>query len=182
MKCSSFVVLAITIGLNTNQLRAVHGQARVLILGDSYASGNGARNSTAKGTPNYAGIAECYKSPTSFGGVFVTLTNSRLIANRGCSGGLVSHILNARPLVGSAPTRGPISGSSCAIPPFAPEEVYSRDGGSFSCSKSIQPQIKAVTTAADLILFAVGGNDLIFGDIVRYCLFFWSPKCCSLPR
>jgi lysophospholipase L1-like esterase len=166
MKCSIFTPLAVAVGFS-NQIRVVQGQARVLILGDSYASGNGARNATTSGSPNYAGIPDCYKSPTSFGGVFATLTNSTLIANRGCSGGLVSHVLNARPLVGSVP----FDGSSCPNSPFAPEEVYTQVN-STSCSKSAQPQITAVDKNVDLILFAAGGNDLVFGDIVRYCLFF----------
>ena len=66
---------------------------KVVLIGDSYAAGNGARD--ADGDRNYAGPAGCYRSPTNWAGQYVDWLRSQgfhvTFVNRACSGARIDH-------------------------------------------------------------------------------------------
>ena len=140
----------------------------IILLGDSYASGNGAGN--------YIGgnVGECYRSTTTWGAQFAqsirsTSTGTSTFINRGCSGGRFADILNDRPL-GVIAKDG---NGTCPVPPSGSDEYYTNNVGSSTCNRLLKSQIQTLnSTVVDLVLLAMGGNDMQFENLVKKCLIF----------
>jgi GDSL-like Lipase/Acylhydrolase family len=152
------------------------GRLVVTQLGDSYSSGNGARD--VNGAVNYAGVPECLRSPTTWGAqATAALPFPTVYVNRACSGGIIADMTNPRGLNTRFSTK--TNGFCNATPaPYAPEEYYVESNP--SCPNALQSQNLGVTKETDFVLLASGGNDFRFGTIILDCLTFnvrSIPKC-----
>lgn len=168
---------------------------KVVLIGDSYAAGNGARD--GNGDRNYVGPAGCYRSPTNYASQYVERLEAQGYAvtfvNRACSGGRIKDFTERRQMetlvhVIDAPagaTPGAVTGralaGACATP-YRGDEVYTVDyltyqppseigpgGHIVRCTRWLEPQIDALDKDTDLVLMTGGGNDVNFGSIVRTC-------------
>lgn len=162
---------------------------KVVVLGDSFASGNGAGF--------YHGPEGCYRSSVGWveqyanglraAGYEVTLVN------RACSGAETGDILNERvmgttthaiSLLGDrradeAAARQTLTGLGLCVTQYPDEERYETTVASvfngltttftFTCTRMLAPQIQAVDRGVDLVLMAIGGNDVHFATLVRNC-------------
>lgn len=172
------MIVAIVLGLLALRVHSLtsDGTPVVVQLGDSFSSGNGARDSA--GAVNYAGVPECYRSPTTWGALAASAlkngkTNSSAqYINRACSGGFISQIVGIRGLGTRFTSK--VDGVCSGTPPYAPEEYYLEDSPSptSSCQNYLQSQILGVTNQTDIVLLASGGNDFKFGSIILNCLTF----------
>lgn len=165
---------------------------KVVLLGDSYAAGNGARNSS--GDRNYQGVSGCYRSPTNWAGQYVdwlgTQGWSTTYVNRACSGGVINDMTNPRSMgkkTAVVPALSvPIAASSADIerkaiqtvckPKHPADEYYTAKyvgptlmGHVVECERFLFPQIDAVGKDTDLILLTGGGNDVNFAEIIKQC-------------
>lgn len=133
---------------------------RVIVsLGDSYASGNGAGN--------YVGVGECFRSTSTWGAQFTqSIGTSTTFINRACSGGRFAEIVNDRFLGTVAKD---VNGSCPSSPPGS-DELYTNNVGSSSCNRYLKSQIQTLNSTVDLVLFAMGGNDMQFENLVKKCL------------
>ena len=133
----------------------------VVSMGDSYASGNGAGN--------YVDVGECYRSSTTWGAQFAqSIRTTSTYLNRGCSGGTFTDILNDRYL-GSV---NKDSNGLCPSPPSGSDEYYTDNVGLPYCNRLLKPQLLTLNSTVDFVLFAMGGNDMQFENIVKKCLIF----------
>lgn len=70
----------------------------VLLLGDSYSAGNGARD--AKGDRDYAGVKDCYRSPSNWASQYAAKLRAAgqqiRFNNKACSGAVTDNMLNRR--------------------------------------------------------------------------------------
>ncbi|MGP0049303.1 MAG: hypothetical protein ACLPZR_10730 [Solirubrobacteraceae bacterium] len=112
----------------------------ILVMGDSYSAGNGAGN--------YYGQTGCRRSYNDYGWDYKTLIgaapyNQPATVNVvACSGAKTSDVLYAP---GKAPAGWPQSTQS-------------------------PPQISQVNSGYNVVFLTIGGNDVDFADIVKYCL------------
>jgi GDSL-like Lipase/Acylhydrolase family len=173
MKTIGLALLALCLSVCNHQnhhfARAVTCDGRLVVvqLGDSYSSGVGARD--ASGAVNYAGVPECFRSPTGWGAqATAALSRPTLYVNRACAGSVIADLTNPR-LLNTRPTTKVI-GVCSATPtlPFAPEEYYI--DGNTSCPNALQSQFLGVTKETDVVLIVSGGNDFRFFSIVSACL------------
>ncbi len=170
------MVLAIPLDLvSSAQQRGGKPRLKIVHLGDSYSSGNGARSATDR--RNYHGVEGCYRSPTNWGGQFAQSLSDRFAVtyiNRACSGGVVENIHNARKISWHLKNLD----GSCPTPDY-PNEEFLEDIGWGRCGRFVKPQIEAVDESVDLVLMTMGGNDLGFNSIVSSCYtYFAGPKSC----
>lgn len=176
---------------------------KVVLLGDSYAAGNGARNSS--GDRNYQGVSGCYRSPTNWAGQYVgwlkTQGWSTTYINRACSGGVIGDITNPRSMgkenalipIGSVPVGASAEDierkavqTVCKAKHPADEYYTAKYAGLLltdhvvECERFLFPQIDAVGKDTDLILLTGGGNDVNFAEIVKQCFapFYRDPGDC----
>ena len=131
----------------------------MVAIGDSFASGNGANRYDKR-------VPECFRSPSSWAAQFATLINKNgTFINHGCSDGLFADTTRDRYL-GSV--RKDLQGN-CPVPPSDLDDFYTEQEGSRKCDHFVQPQILSIDTTVDLVLFALGANDLQFKDLVGNC-------------
>jgi lysophospholipase L1-like esterase len=169
----------------------------VVLIGDSYAAGNGARkDSGSKGySPHPAG---CYRSNEGWAGRYVRHLRNQgfnvTFVNWACNGGVTRPVLNERHM--ESVTRGivledlietaedakaAIQRRSCkAKDPNSGERFNTRDvrrGGTssrgrewlYTCERFLLPQVDVIGEHTDLVLLSTGGNDLGFSQIVTEC-------------
>lgn len=177
---------------------------QVVILGDSYAAGNGAEaDPKSYYGPHNDPDHTCYRSHDNWAERYLrALPYNFRVVNRACSGSQTTHIVNKREedlppftdvlLPGQYPsTSDPripedLKARGYCATDFPDEEhfvmsITSLDpdpfGGSrvdFTCRWTLDPQIEVVGENTDLVLMTTGGNDVGFGSIVRRC-FLASP-------
>jgi lysophospholipase L1-like esterase len=184
--------------LNGLPAMAAPRPVKIIVLGDSYAAGNGAGF--------YYGPQGCYRSQTGWveqyaGGLRAAGYQVTLV-NRACSGAETHDILNDRvmesasytiPLLGDrrtdeAAARQMLTGLGLCVAQYPEEERYdisattTFDGlitaFTFTCTRVLAAQIHAVGSDADLVLMTVGGNDVQFSTLVRDCFVFPTPAGC----
>ena len=163
---------------------------RVVLLGDSYAAGNGARSLTT-GKRNYYGPRGCYRSRSNWGAQYADWLGDQgrpvTFVNRACSGGVIPHITERRRMgdfvvvVSTADADTPSEAEDYAlenecIPRYPNDEVYEAEhidlvtaGYRVRCVRFMLPQMQAVTPGTDLVLLTGGGNDVGFASIVQQC-------------
>ena len=144
---------------------------KIVVLGDSYASGNGARDSTWTlgstdlSSYNYEGVDGCFRSPTSWGSQMSEALGASSYVNRACSSGTLAHVTTSPRNMGDSVAK--VNGE-CPTSPNAPEEYYVSNGAN-TCSRYLQTQISGVDQFTDAVILAVGGNDLQFEALVTDC-------------
>lgn len=197
--------------------RAAAGQVRaneltpltVLLMGDSYTAGNGAR--TPDGQAAYYGPAKCLQSTATWGEQYADAMASQgyavTLLNRACSAASTDAVLNDRYLKDSSVVTYPepeLSGSPredavydawargdarCAPTPASDEYIVTDiirtpagDGTStvhVTCEHWLPPQVDALNPDVDLVFLTLGGNDVHFPDIVRACLILGDADECE---
>lgn len=164
---------------------------KIVLLGDSYAAGNGARD--AEGNRNYGGPAGCYRSPTAWAAQYVDWLRSEghevTFVNRACSGGVIGHFTQRRSMgqrtviitASEATAPAQVEAMALAGPcrtPYPGDEVYTAEyqfyapaagGHLVLCRRFMEPQINAIGEDTDLVLLTGGGNDVNFDEIVLQC-------------
>lgn len=169
---------------------------RVVLIGDSYAAGNGAGN--------YWGPRDCYRSHQNWAERYVNTLRSKysvVFTNRACSGSVINDVRSQRSMDvrslralvpgGTSPDSAQarqIAEGICGSPYRDDEkdEVSNVAGLDFNqivfdCKRSMNPQWNAIDHSTDLVLLSIGGNDLHFADIVKQCfaLGFRDPHDCK---
>jgi lysophospholipase L1-like esterase len=163
---------------------------KVVLLGDSYSSGNGAGD--------YYGPEDCYRSSSNWAERYVDRirdARSVTLVNRACSGSRLVDVTTRRTLDDEDVTVSVPGDPVAADDPrarralFARDEcvsryrddegyeveplfaVHARNGTAvrFRCTRFMHPQWDAVGTDTDLVLLTIGGNDLRFSDMVKKC-------------
>lgn len=140
----------------------------ILVLGDSYSAGNGARD--ADGDRAYYGPRGCYRSDFSWNGLYVETLKDTFnpIVNRvACSGGVLGDITAARDMKDVV-----VVPRFLGCPSAKGDEEWRRtniDLVSAACSRFMRPQIESVGENTDLVMFTGGGNDAKFAKIVEQC-------------
>lgn len=167
---------------------------KIVLMGDSYAAGNGARN--ADGDRNYEGPGGCYRSPTNWASQYVDWLEDQghqvTFVNRACSGGVIPHYTSRRNMgdelvsvIMDEPDASEASVVRAALngpcrTPYPGDELYEAEYGFpdmspfvhwVECTRYMQPQINAVGPDTDLVLMTGGGNDVSFAKIVEQCFF-----------
>lgn len=172
----------------------------VVLMGDSYTSGNGAR--TPQADPAYYGPEKCLQSTATWGEQYVDALARQGYAvtmlNRACSAASTDALRHDRYLkdtavIGYPEAEAPDAprddvfyeewarGDARCIPTPASDEYIvtavmrtaTPDGTTavaVSCERWLRAQVEALNPDVDLVLLTVGGNDVHFPDIVRACL------------
>lgn len=135
----------------------------VVSLGDSYASGNGARDC---GRASYDDdVQGCFRSRTSWGAQFAQRLGAMYIS-RGCSGNGVASIDTPFYLSTELKPFG-----TCPSLAFPLEEFYTEEKV-LRCDRYVMAPTSSLSVwNPDLVLVATGANDFQFGGIVFNCLF-----------
>jgi lysophospholipase L1-like esterase len=140
----------------------------VVVLGDSYSAGNGARN--ANGDRAYYGPSGCYRSDYSWNGLFVDAleaTFDPVVSRVACSGGVLGDVTSRRDMddVNIRPRFVGCPGAKW-------DEEWQRTDLNLidaECRRFMKPQIDSVGSNTDLVMFTGGGNDAKFAKIVEQC-------------
>jgi lysophospholipase L1-like esterase len=164
---------------------------KVVLLGDSYAAGNGAGD--------YYGPQGCYRSSSNWAEQYLDALRAQGYAvtfiNRACSGAVLDDVLTGWEkheeftaiIPGQWAADDPVLETQLAVragcwsnyPDEQPFEVtvtratFDPSLGStavdWTCDWSVKAPIDAVGKDTDLVLLTIGGNDAHFGAIVRRC-------------
>lgn len=178
---------------------------KVVLLGDSYTAGNGARD--VDGDRDYYGPAGCYRSGSNWGEQYVDSLRDAFavtLVNRACSGGVSADLTAPRTVdvehhivvvPGNQPAESPSARSRLAaegrcvsrypdeesyvITPVSAQPLLGQTTVTFSCVRSLRPQVEAIGTDTDLVLMTIGGNDVGFPNIVADCFgLLIGPRIC----
>lgn len=138
---------------------------KIVNIGDSYSSGNGATDHTTGGI-DYVHPAQCVRSPSSWGEQYVRHLRDRYniqFINRACAGGFSLHLQNSR-------TLGTHGGKCKDVARLitTPDEEYVQEGG--SCARIVHRQVDSIDRHTDMVFMTMGGNDLGFEGIVIQCV------------
>ena len=165
------------------------GRLKIMLLGDSYTAGNGARQ--ANGSTDNFGPRGCYRSNSNWGQKYVNqLTNlgyNVTLINRACSGAVSNDLLydNAMEAENTwmrSYSSLRLSGSSSDDDIYQAiarnyscdhreqgEEYYrfsidlrSDEDVTFSCRHYVKAQLDSVDGSVDVVLMTLGGNDVKF--------------------
>lgn len=157
---------------------------KVVLIGESYAAGNGARDADNK--RNYTGPKGCYRSPTNWAAQYGAWLDSQgyqvTLVNRACSAATTHHYMERRRMdervvVSPAPagsTSEQFEQAALDGPcktPYPGDESYSAEhvgAGKVKCTRYMEAQIDAIDQDTDLVLIT-GGNDVKFGPIITHC-------------
>jgi len=181
----------------------------VLLMGDSYTAGNGARDDA--GEPTYYGPERCMRSTNTWGEQYANIMENQgyavTLLNRACSAADTGAILSDRNMkdsrVISYPETEPAdaprddqfyidwaaTNPRCTPVPASEEyfvstvnRVAQPDGStdvSVACERWLLAQSAALNRDVDLVLMTVGGNDVHFPTIVRECLIMANADGCE---
>jgi len=171
----------------------------IVLLGDSYSAGNGARDED--GNRSYVGPDGCFRSLDNWAWKYVRYLRSQgshvSFVNHACSGATTGNVHGGNEVKGRQVVMRPppaMVDESSEVLPWAvanhacdtgsyPDEVtfepsqpaaYTRDyvlgdSISFHCRRYLVPQNTFIGAKTDLVLMTLGGNDLEFEDIVKQC-------------
>lgn len=163
----------------------------VLVLGDSYAAGNGATDD--QGAEQTYGPDGCLRSRVNWGEKYAAaLRQSRLqvsLVNHACSGGETVDLVSPRRMDTASRTIATpadvttsdadaylAAADPCNTRRFPDEEFWTYHATTFTpvvisydCTRNLRPQADFVTPNVDLVLYTMGGNDAGFSAIVQNC-------------
>ena len=180
----------------------------VLLMGDSYTAGNGAREGS---DPSYYGPERCMRSTNTWGEQYANSLENQgyavTLLNRACSAATSDAVLHDRFMKDSQVVTypepedetAPLGDESYAswaastpqcTPAAASEEYFVTrvlrtprgDGSSdvsVQCDRWLAPQVDSLNRDVDLVLLTLGGNDAHFPDIVQSCLILGDAKGCD---
>jgi len=140
----------------------------VVVLGDSYSAGNGARDDS--GSRAYYGPSGCYRSDYAWNGQFAESLEASfnpVVARVACSGGVLGDITERRDM-DDVVVRPRLVG----CPSAKWDEEWQRTNLTLleaECRRFVKPQIDSVGENTDLVMFTGGGNDARFAEIVEKC-------------
>ncbi len=199
------LLLASIAGLGSRETPARAAEApvtpiKVVLIGDSYAAGNGSR--TVTGDRSYYGPEGCLRSSTNWTEKYVAWLRTQNYAvtliNRACSGATTEQLLS--PVRGDEddfveafvpafsepddPAVAEAIKARCFPSQYPDEEYFTVEnisvgpdvsGGSQyiaigTCVRWLRAQLDAIGPDTDLVLLTIGGNDVGFGNIVKQCL------------
>lgn len=167
---------------------------KVVLLGDSYSAGNGARD--ASDDRDYYGPSGCFRSHSNWSSKYVELLQrdgyNVTFDNRACSGGVTSGMVSPRNMdtktrqtvVPGANTVDQATAALATLDPcntrsYIDEEYWTYKAlapsatvatvWTYSCTRWLRPQTDFVGADTDLVLFTIGGNDIKFESIVKQC-------------
>ena len=192
------VVLTLACGevlaFSTQAASAAGGKPlKIVLIGDSYSAGNGARNDS--GDRSYYGPEDCYRSNEGWAGRYVRWLRDQgfnvTLVNWACSGAVSDNLLNDRRMGsdrkllfadGSVDTeaearaeidkqndcepKDPGSGEFFRITEL---DIVSPGQWVYTCGRFMRRQVDVLGQDTDLVLFSIGGNDIGFADIVAQC-------------
>jgi len=131
---------------------------KIVVVGDSYSSGNGAGSYTA--------LSGCFRSTNNWAMRYARTLSANgyapEVVNRACSGGVIKTLTTKRPLT---PFSYP---SGIACPKRAPDETVTRLGDG-RCQGTLDAQIDSIGADTDLVLLTFGGDDVDFVELVKQC-------------
>lgn len=188
--------LVLVIILGNNQDVAANGRIKILLLGDSYIAGNGARKTN--GTTDNYGPRGCYRSNSNWGTKYAhqlkLLGYEVTVVNRACSGAVSNDILydndmeqeqewvltfshlNLSPTLGDSTLLNHLKIKGYCPTRDSEEEYYrinllSRNTTTvrFECRRYLKAQINFLDPSIDLVLMSIGGNDAGFSEIATNC-------------
>lgn len=168
------------------------GVLDILVLGDSYAAGNGATDD--QGAVQTYGPAGCRRSRVNWGEKYAAMLRAggqpvRLV-NHACSGGVTADFTSPRQMDTASrvePTPAGVTTPAeadaslaqrdpCNLRAFPDEEFWTYHATavnpvtvSYDCTRFLKPQVDFVDGNVDLVLFTMGGNDAGFSAIVQAC-------------
>jgi lysophospholipase L1-like esterase len=165
---------------------------KIVLLGDSYSAGNGARD--ASGNRDYFGPKGCYRSHSNWASQYVDYLRLQGYAvtfiNRACSGAVSDDMLHDRNMgadrtgfmtlpVGTTDDEAQqqiTAADPCNTFEYPDEEYWTYGDVQFqlgtfeyTCTRWLRAQVDAVGPDTDLVLFTIGGNDIGFSNIVKQC-------------
>jgi lysophospholipase L1-like esterase len=172
---------------------------KIVVLGDSYSAGTGARN--AQGPRDYYGPEGCQRAHSAWSEQYAASLRSTgrtvSLVNRACSGATTNDVLNDRymdssTIVANIPHLGGVKddnatlvaglqASGQCVTHDATDELYRpivqhalylwNDSAQvmFECQRWMRAQIASVDARTDLVLMMIGGNDIGFDSIVQQC-------------
>ncbi|MCB2412773.1 hypothetical protein LGT39_07935 [Demequina sp. TTPB684] len=181
----------------------------VLLLGDSYTAGNGARDES--GRPVYYGPERCMRSTGTWGEQYARTMAQEgyavTLLNRACSAATTGAIIADRsmrdtrvvsypePELADVPRTDAFyqewaAAEARCIPSPGTEEYFAfavnrapqPDGSmrvSVACERWLPAQTDALNRDVDLVLMTAGGNDVHFPNIARECLILANPGTCE---
>jgi lysophospholipase L1-like esterase len=138
---------------------------KVVVVGDSYSAGNGARS--------YYGPTSCYRSHDNWAERYADWLvahgpHAVTLVNRACSGAVTANFFGPRDL-------GTISQVGTECRPQSDDEQLTKietipgRPTRTRCHAVLRPQMEALGKDTDLVVFTFGGNDVNFGEIVQQC-------------
>lgn len=140
----------------------------IVVLGDSYSAGNGARD--ADGDRDYYGPRGCYRSDYSWNGLYadsLKATFDPIVSRVACSDGVLGEITARRDMDDVV-----IRPRFVGCPSAKWDEEWQRTNLNLleaECRRFMKPQIESVGESTDLVMFTGGGNDARFAKIVEQC-------------
>jgi len=152
----------------TAQTAPAREPLNVVVLGDSYSAGNGARD--AQGDRAYYGPRGCYRSEYSWNGLYAESLETvfdPIVSRVACSGGVLGDITNRRDMDDVV-----IVPRFLGCPSAKWDEEWQRTDLNpleAECRRFVKPQIESVGESSDLLMFTGGGNDAKFAKIVEQC-------------
>ena len=199
----AIVLAAILASTPPSQAEVEVNPLKVVLIGDSYAAGNGARD--ADGNRDYVGPRGCYRSPSNWASQYVEWLGTQgydvTFINRACSGGVIPQYTTTRRMDSKFvsvymedldPTEAQVEAEALrdyCTSPYVGDEYYEAEyvgQDAFinqylvECTRYLHPQVNAVGPDTDLVLVTGGGNDVEFSTIVQQCFapFFRDPGDC----
>lgn len=195
--------------VSTSTVTASPEPLTVVLMGDSYTAGNGARDH--EGRPSYYGPERCMRSADTWGEQYARILEANgyavTVLNRACSAATTDAIVNDRSMRDTRVVTYPEPEPAGAVrddqfylawaatmprctPTPASEEYFdstvyrdARPDGSASvsvaCERRLPAQTDALNADVDLVLMTVGGNDVHFPDIARECLIVANADGCK---
>lgn len=180
----------------------------VLLMGDSYTAGNGAR---AGGEQSYYGPGRCMRSTNTWGEQYARMLENGgyavTLMNRACSAATADSLLHDRDMRDSRSVTYPqpedalapqgdqfyaawaASTPSCTPTPASEEYFITHvvrtplgdgtDRVTVQCDRWLAAQADALNPDVDLVLLTIGGNDAHFPDIVKACLILADANGCD---
>ncbi len=181
----------------------------VVLMGDSYTAGNGARDEA--GNEVYFGPERCRRSTAAWGAQYADALGRAgydvTLLNRACSASTTDAVLHDRDMRDSRlllypepePLDAPLDDQPyldwartqdrCLPAPATEEYMVAAvhrdpvgDGTAdvmVTCERWLHAQVDALNPDVDLVLLTVGGNDLGFPDLVRECLVLGNAGTCA---
>ena len=144
---------------NHRELQAFKPLLKILHLGDSFSSGNAAKD--------YGGIKKCYRSQNNFGSLYGERLEDRFTVryvNKACSGATTQEFFTAHRI------------EKCFVFPCIFREGTHGDfkqigseTGLCHFTYHVIPQREQLQEDVDLVLLSIGRNDLSFDDVISKC-------------